>query len=67
MSTQVASSTVDDRLPAMWGRLTLTTDVSSTSMVALVITARATIMRPVRAGSGEGDMAAELTRDAALA
>ena len=58
---------MDDRLPAMWGRATFTTEVSSTSMVALAITARATIMRPVRAGSGEGDMAAGMTEGRILA
>ena len=42
VSTQVASSTVAERLPAMCGRLTFTTEVSSTSMVALDITAMAT-------------------------
>jgi hypothetical protein len=36
---QVASSTVADRLPAMWGRDTLTTVVSSTSMKVLDMTA----------------------------
>ncbi|MGA8605607.1 MAG: hypothetical protein WB616_01870, partial [Candidatus Sulfotelmatobacter sp.] len=35
----------DEREPAMWGRLTLTTEVSSTSMTALDITAMAMIQR----------------------
>src|SRR5208283_5845273 len=43
--TQVASSVVADRLPAIWGRLTLTTEVSSTSITALESTAIATRFR----------------------
>jgi hypothetical protein len=45
VSTHVASSTLDERDPAIWGRLTLTTEVSSTSITALDITARAMIQR----------------------
>ncbi len=40
MSTQVPSSVLAPRLPAMWGRATLAMEVSSTSMKA----ARATVM-----------------------
>src|SRR5271157_4061078 len=43
--TQVASSVVAERLPAIWGRLTLTTEVSSTSITALDSTAIATRFR----------------------
>src|ERR1019366_4701990 len=43
--TQVASSVVAERLPAMWGRLTLTTEVSSPSITALDSTATATRFR----------------------
>src|SRR5271157_4718884 len=43
--TQVASSVVAERLPAIWGRLTLTTEVSSTSITALESTAIATRLR----------------------
>ena len=39
------SSTVPERLPAMCGRLTLTTEVSSTSITALDMTATATNQR----------------------
>ena len=42
VNTQVASSTVAERLPAMCGRLTFTTVVSSTTMAALIMTAMAT-------------------------
>jgi hypothetical protein len=42
VSVQVASSVVADKLPAMWGRETFTTVVSSTSMKVLLITAIAT-------------------------
>jgi len=42
VNTYVASSTDADRLPAMCGRLTFTTVVSSTSMAALIMTAMAT-------------------------
>jgi hypothetical protein len=42
VNTHVASSTVAERLPAMCGRLTFTTVVSSTSMAALTMTAMAT-------------------------
>src|ERR1039458_10364364 len=45
VSTQVASSVVAERLPAIWGRLTLTTEVSSTSITALDSTAIATRFR----------------------
>jgi hypothetical protein len=41
----VDSSTVAERLPAMCGRLTLTTEVSSTSIIALDMTAIATNQR----------------------
>jgi hypothetical protein len=41
----VASSTVEERLPAICGRLTLTTEVSSTSITALDMTAIATSHR----------------------
>ena len=41
----MASSTVAERLPAMCGRLTFTTEVSSTSIAALDITAIATNQR----------------------
>src|ERR1035437_307263 len=43
--TQVASSVVAERLPAIWGRLTLTTEVSSTSITALESTAIVTRVR----------------------
>src|ERR1039458_4434971 len=43
VSTQVASSTVAERLPAICGRATLATLVSSTSMKVASITVRATI------------------------
>jgi hypothetical protein len=39
VNTQVASFTVAERLPAMCGRLTFTTVVSSTTMAALIMTA----------------------------
>src|SRR5438105_499936 len=42
VSAQVASSMVDDRLPAMWGSDTLTTVVSSTSMKVANMTDTAT-------------------------
>src|ERR1019366_2435854 len=45
VSTQVASSVVAERLPAICGRLTLTTEVSSTSITALDSTAIATRFR----------------------
>ncbi len=45
VNTQVASSTLADTLPAMCGRLTFTTDVSSTSMMALDMTAIAISQR----------------------
>ncbi len=38
MSTHVACSGVAERLPAMWGRATLATEVSSTSMKVPSIT-----------------------------
>src|SRR5579872_4175602 len=41
VSVHVASSVLAERLPAMWGRETLTTVVSSTSMKVLDITAMA--------------------------
>src|ERR1035437_4200275 len=43
VSTQVASSVLTERLPAMCGRETLTTVVSSTSMKVANMTAVATI------------------------
>ncbi len=43
VSTQVASSMVAERFPAMWGSDTLTTVVSSTSMKVHSITEKATI------------------------
>src|ERR1043165_1868450 len=43
VSAQVASSTLADMLPAMWGSDTLTTVVSSTSMKVASMTATATI------------------------
>src|SRR5271157_2354434 len=43
--TQVASSVVAERFPAIWGKLTLTTEVSSTSMTALESTAIVTRYR----------------------
>ena len=42
MSTQVASSVLAERLPAMWLSETLATEVSSTSMKVADITASAT-------------------------
>ena len=45
VNTQVASSTLADMLPAMCGKLTFTTDVSSTSITALDITAIAISQR----------------------
>src|SRR5581483_5861898 len=56
--TQVASSVEAERLPAMCGRLTLTTDVSITSMIALDMTAMAGI-------HGLSGRAAEASADAA--
>src|SRR5580700_4067927 len=41
VSTQVASSTLAERLPAIWGRETLATLVSSTSMKVASITVAA--------------------------
>src|SRR5208283_3658048 len=52
VSTQVASSTVEEREPAIWGRLTLTTEVSRTSSTALDITAMAMIQRCTFAAGG---------------
>src|ERR1039457_1421214 len=43
VSTQVASSTVEERLPAMCGKATLATLVSRTSMNVASITVRAMI------------------------
>src|SRR6185312_136636 len=45
VSTQVASSVEAERLPAMYGRLTLTAEVSTSSITALTITAMAIIQR----------------------
>ena len=45
MSTQVASFTLEESEPAIWGRLTLTTVVSSTCMTALDMTAMAVSQR----------------------
>src|SRR5208282_1938233 len=45
VSTHVASSTLEESEPEMCGRLTLTTEVSSTCMIALDITAMAVIQR----------------------
>ena len=43
VSTQVVSSTVAERLPAMWGRATFATLVSRTSMKVAIITVSAMI------------------------
>ena len=51
VSTHVASFTLEEREPAMCCRLTLTTEVSSTSITALDITATAIIQRLRRTGS----------------
>src|SRR5260370_28045390 len=42
VSTQVASSSVAERLPAMWGKETLAMAVSSTSMKVAMVTTSAT-------------------------
>lgn len=45
VSTHVASSTDAERFPAMYGKLTLTAEVSTSSIIALAIDAIATIQR----------------------
>ena len=52
VSAQVDSSTVASRLPAMWGRDTFTTVVSSTSMKVANMTAIATIHGLTWGGGG---------------
>src|SRR5262245_54023387 len=54
VSAQAASSTLAERLPAIWGSETFNTVVSSTSMKVANITATATI-HGFTSGCGEGD------------
>ena len=56
VNTQVASSTLADMLPAMCGRLTFTTEVSSTSMMALDMTAIAISQRFAGGPPGSGGL-----------